>query len=307
MQKSLRKEKADLQFLAEKGTVSSGVGFMGATPQSAGRKASMRNMLSDTLSTGGVGSGSPVAAAASAAAGSNRMSFGFPLQSLGGAGRQPGSRRSSSDLTRSRSYDNALDDLGVGEDEEVGYELATAEEIEAPAEPILADPTPIPQVLTVKRSWRKPWKKVTVDQFGNKVKSESKKSKRKSKAAAAAATSNAAAAPAPRPSVAAAVVANPKPAPTAAAAAGPSPSRPLVVRRKSSLVPPSSPLAAFPGAGVPASPLSPSAPSASAVKPSPFGATAQKKKSSGLGVSEKCTCLVSGWSTHPQCARPRAF
>lgn len=88
-QKSLRKEKADLQILAEKGSLGGGVGFLHTTPQSIGRKESMRNMLSDTLTTAGRGSSplgsSPMAGLSTSKTGSsagNRMSFGFTMQTV---------------------------------------------------------------------------------------------------------------------------------------------------------------------------------------------------------------------------------
>ena len=87
-QKSLRKEKADLQILAERGSLGGGVGFLHTTPQSAGRKESMRNMLSDTLATAGRGSplgSSPMAGSSASKTEStagNRMSFGFTMQTV---------------------------------------------------------------------------------------------------------------------------------------------------------------------------------------------------------------------------------
>jgi hypothetical protein len=187
-QASLRKEKVNLEKRA--------AGVNMDTSQAFGRKSATRNMLSDVLGP----SASPPATSQQAydsrlsgtstktGPGLASRSFALP-PSQPSLAEVPGRRfsakphRSSSDLTRSRSYDNALDDVGKQEDEGEGYVVATAEETApdvaaaAKARDVEVLKSELSRNVTVKRSWRNGFRKQTFDQFGNKIKGQ-KKSKR---------------------------------------------------------------------------------------------------------------------------------
>jgi hypothetical protein len=157
-QRSLKKGKADFELLS---TASSTT----VTPV-YDRKAAMRAMLNE--STG-----------SSSALGTSGSGFGFVAGTTPVRRDSAGGERRGSDMgTRSRSYGDALDTVGSGPapEEDVGYEIATAEEMEVATTAFVPTESSPERVLTVKRSWRKPWKKITVDQFGTIVKSARKSS-----------------------------------------------------------------------------------------------------------------------------------